>query len=172
MKLGSLSLPPLGVALLFPGCTIIPHTHRTDRMIGERLPAADSRVENHPCIDVRVESAAGDLYVGLCSRGWDYRRINVLSDQCSLTDIEGRRYRLAPFKSNDYVNKEIGASRWIQYKTYACEPSTGKRQSAYGSPHTLRVVYEENGRYYIAEIQFAATYHLITPFNFLPLTDP
>ena len=109
--------------------------------------------------------------MAICSRTWDYRHISVLSEQSSLSDSKGHRYRLAPFKSNDFANQHIGDSRWTQYSTYAYDPSSGGRYSSYGSPHTLRVVYTEDGRRYIAESQFAATYPLITFFDLLHFTE-
>jgi len=159
-----------------------PQTYEPSRVGGARLPLhgflpgdyqdANLGAVHPPCIRVQIENTSGDINVSICSRTWDSRRLTVLQEQCGLTDSQGHRYRLAPFKPNAYANREIGASRWIQYSTYAFDPSSGKRHNFYGNPHTLRVAYTENGRYYVAERQFAATYPLITPFNFLPLTNP
>jgi hypothetical protein len=120
-----------------------------------------------PSVRVQVEDTNGRLRVELCSRGWDYRRIRILNEQCSLTDSHGHTYQLAEFQSNDYANRDIGASRFIQYFTSARGPvPANRRHTKYGSPHKLRVAYLEDGRRYVAEGNFAATYPVITLFNF------
>ena len=168
-------------ALSFSGCFVAPQTYDPTRLhsppgIRGFLPddySEDLTSPRPPWITVQVRDGAGALDVSVCSRGWDYRRIHILSDQCSLTDASGRRYRLDAFVSNDFANKDIGASRWIQYFTRAYGPlPSSKAHQFYGQPHTLRVVYTEDGKRYFAERQFAATYPVITPLNVLPLTDP
>jgi hypothetical protein len=160
---------------------VVPQTYEPSRVNGRQpsphgfLPDsyqdADLASVHPPAIRVQVASLSGDLSVDICSRTWDYRHITVLSEQCSLTDREGHRYRLAPFQSNDYANQHIGDSRWIQYSTYASDPASGKRLRSYGSPHTLRVVFAEKGRRYVAEQEFAATYPLITIFHFIRFSE-
>ena len=160
---------------------VVPQTYEPSRVNGRQLPLhgfipasyhdADLGSVHPPSIRVQIESLSGDLGVDICSRTWDYRRITVLSEQSSLTDSNGHCYRLAPFKSNDFANQRIGDSRWIQYSTYAYDPSSGQRYRSYGSPHTLRVVFNEDGRRYVAVSEFAATYPLITPFHLVHFTD-
>ena len=139
---------------------VVPQTYEPSRVSGGHKPLhafipdsyqdANLGSVHPPYIRVQVTNLSGELGVDICSRTWDYRHITVLSDQCSLSDSQGHRYRLAPFKSNDFANHHVGDSRWIQYSTYAYDPSSGGRHSSYGSPHTLHVVYTEDGRHYIA----------------------
>ena len=181
MKRNPIYFAICGVVLLFTGCMVVPQTYEPRRVSGGRLPLhgfipddyrdADLGSVQPPSIRVQVENLRGDLGVDICSRTWDYRHITVLSDQSSLTDREGHRYRLTPFQSNDFANQHIGDSRWIQYSTSAYDPSTGKRHTSFGGPHTLRVVYTEDGRRYVAEREFAATYPLITLFHLVHFTE-
>jgi len=76
-----------------------------------------------------------------------------------------------PSSRMDYANRHIGDSRWIQYRTSASDPTSSKRLSSYARPHTLRVVFTENGRRYVAEKEFAATYPLITIFHLIRFSE-
>jgi hypothetical protein len=166
---------------LFAGCMVVPQTYtpkklhptpRINAFLPDNYEDDLGKDDNPPAISVVVDGNDGGLDVDVCSRGWDWRRIKVLADQCSLTDDRGLRYRLGTFKSIDFANKQIGESRWIQYTTYAYGPLPSSRpHTFYGGPHTLRVVYTEDGRRYTAERQFAATYPLITPFQMLHFTN-
>jgi hypothetical protein len=172
----------IAISSLLTGCMIMPQTYDPRLVAGGRLPITGFLPDGYhepdlgsvhpPYITVQIDGYAGELGVDICSRSRDYRHVTVLADQSSVTDSNGRRYGLAAFKSNDYANQDIGASRWIQYSTYAFGPlPSTRRHLSYGSPHTIRVVYVEDGRRYVAERQFAATYPLITPFHLIHFTN-
>ena len=179
-KTNAIRLLSCGVAMFFfAGCMVIPQPYTPKKLqpaphlfgfIPDSYRDSLGTQDDPPAITVMVDDLGGTLDVSVCSRGWDYRRIKVLSDECTLIDARGRRYRLSPFQSNDYANKDVGDSQWIQYSTQAYGPlPSSRRHKFYGAPHTLRVVYTEDGRRYSAERQFAATYPLITFFHLLGL---
>jgi hypothetical protein len=160
--------------MFFAGCMVVPQTYDPGRLhpvpgIHAFIPdsyRSDTRV-TPPAVTVLVDSTGGDLEVSVYSWKMDYRRVRVLADECSLTDASGNRYRLGPFISNSYENKAgVGESYWVSYETRAYGPlPSGGLHKFYGEPHTLRVVYAEDGRRYTAAQEFAATYPLITIFD-------